>query len=240
MATSQMRIDDILVYPHSGPFTLNGIECRVIEFNLSSYHDDMYRWYGLSVPLLPPTWTIRRRAEFLYGRLCAYHAIRQHHPTFKGTIGRGRDGIPIWPDGFTGSISHTTNCAGAVVCKGDAYHSLGFDVESILDDVVAREISPMVLSVQDWAAFDSTCLSLREYVSFVFSAKESLFKALYPTVRRFFEFKDAFVKYVEPTDGRFLIRLRRPIGQQWHEGYEFQGRLVFNRGWVLTLICVEE
>lgn len=154
-------------------------------FDPTRFHPDLYRVLNIYAPEELGKWTPKRQAEFLAGRWLAsmgQDAIGQR----PGVIHMGRDRAPQWPGGVTGSISHTNrHCACIVLPQGSG--DPGIDVETVASGSKLKALQAKAMtdrereglaSVQDPALF-STLL---------FSAKETLFKALYPTVRRFFGF----------------------------------------------------
>ena len=71
----------------------------------------------------------------------------------------------------------------------------------------------------------------------VFSAKESLFKALFPLVGTYFGFEAAVVR-VDLEAGRFEIGLTAPLGT-FGAGTGWAGQVVFmKRGLVTVLLCL--
>lgn len=124
----------------------------------------------------------KRKAEHLAGRIAAAHALPDH------TVpGIGPSGEPLWPEGISGSITHSGTQAMAVVVRHpDA--RVGIDCEAILPDSEAREIQDGIIDVQE-----AMCLTRSGYpfalaLTLTFSAKESLFKALFPQVKTFMDF----------------------------------------------------
>jgi 4'-phosphopantetheinyl transferase EntD len=85
----------------------------------------------------------KRRFEFRAGRACARQAVVELGGP-AGAIGRGPAGEPIWPAGFTGSITHTDDLAAAVVARASAIRAIGLDMEddapldAMLTGVVGR------------------------------------------------------------------------------------------------------
>jgi len=71
----------------------------------------------------------RRRDEFRAGRIQARQALARLGVA-AAAIAKGAAGEPIWPAGFTGSISHTDDCAFAVVASTAAVRAIGLDVEA--------------------------------------------------------------------------------------------------------------
>ena len=124
----------------------------------------------------------KRKAEHLAGRIAAAHALPDH------TVpGIGPSGEPLWPEGISGSITHSGTQAMAVVVRHpDA--RVGIDCEAILPDSEAREIQDGIIDVQE-----AMCLTRSGYpfalaLTLTFSAKESLFNALFPQVKTFMGF----------------------------------------------------
>ena len=74
----------------------------------------------------------KRRREFALGRCCAHGALEKlGHGA--AVIGRGENGAPLWPDGVTGSITHTRDYAAAVVGEARHFSGIGVDAERIGD-----------------------------------------------------------------------------------------------------------
>ena len=70
-------------------------------------------------------------------------------------------------------------------------------------------------------------------LTLAFSAKESLFKALYPRVGRFFGCDAAALLSLDDTGG--WLRLRQPLGC-WPQGADFRFAWIETRGQVLTAL----
>jgi 4'-phosphopantetheinyl transferase EntD len=72
----------------------------------------------------------KRRREFALGRACARGALEKlgHGGA---VIGRGANGAPLWPQGFIGSITHTSGYAAAVVGETLNFSGIGVDAERV-------------------------------------------------------------------------------------------------------------
>lgn len=122
-----------------------------------------------------------RRRSFHAGRHAAHEALDRLGVTTE-TIPVGAAGEPRWPEGVVGSITHAGRWAGAAVAKTDRYWALGLDMEtdrpfSGLNDQIATAREQTWLRDRE----PRTAISL-------FAAKETVFKALFPTVGRYFGF----------------------------------------------------
>src|SRR3982074_2824172 len=133
--------------------------------------------------------TQKRQREFLAGRWCAEQA-RQGLGAGSTHVAMAEDRAPIWPDGVGGSITHTGDFAAAAVAWAADIAGLGIDSEQIIDPAAAREIADVCM-VDEGALFKpDDGRSFCEFCTFVFSAKEAVFKCLFPLTRKFLEFSD--------------------------------------------------
>lgn len=128
----------------------------------------------------------KRRSEYYAGRLAAGDALSYFN--LERQVGTAKDRSPIWPKGSMGSITHNDNVAAAVVSNSV---NIGIDVEGIITDKVAIDIGSMVATRDEIGILP---FNENESVTLIFSAKESIFKCLYPDVKRFFDFKEAELK----------------------------------------------
>jgi enterobactin synthetase component D len=125
----------------------------------------------------------QRRREFAAGRLCAARALRQLGAS--GPVGRDeKTREPLWPEGVAGSISHTRALAAAAVTRGPM---LGIDLEPQLSAGALRDVRTSAISDAEWALLGAD----PALATALFSAKESLFKCLWPSTRVFLDFPDA-------------------------------------------------
>lgn len=134
----------------------------------------------------------KRRAEYLAGRLCAMQALGA--AGYPATApGRHREGAPFWPDGAVGSISHTGGLACAAVATERAFAGVGIDLEPVCGDGEAAEIAASIYAPGEREALGAWPGREAELLTIVFTAKEALYKCVWPTVRRFVDFEEAAV-----------------------------------------------
>ena len=126
-----------------------------------------------------------RRDSFSSGRYCV-RAVQ----TELGVPSQGIERIeraPIWPQGYTGSISHSPSLAVAVLST--SLTGVGVDLER--QGRVTGKIWPKVFIEEEaaWlAAAPEFCADL------MFSAKEAGYKAIYPLGQRFIGFHEARIE----------------------------------------------
>ncbi|MCU6386102.1 enterobactin synthase subunit EntD [Enterobacter quasiroggenkampii] len=146
----------------------------------------------------------KRKAEHLAGRIAAAHALPDH------TVpGIGPSGEPLWPEDVSGSITHCGMQAMAVAVRHpDAL--VGIDCEAILPDREAREIKAGVIDAEEESVLIQSGYPFHLALTLAFSAKESLFKALFPYVKTFMGFDTARVKSIE--ESRLTLALTGQTG----------------------------
>lgn len=173
----------------------------------------------------------KRQSEFAMGRWCARRALLSLGipPTVIG-IGKGKS--PIWPPKIVGSISHCHGYSCALV--GNAKLGIGVDAEYVKPEG-AQTIQESVLQ---WG--EKSALPIRSdpgYVRslyLVFSAKETLFKCLYPRIDKFFGFDAAWI--FPDGNGAFEAVLQKDLGPGFSKGMSFFGRYFFSGNHVLTMM----
>ncbi len=174
----------------------------------------------------------RRRIEYLAGRRCAKAAVRQVTGRL-ASVGSAPSGAPIWPEGLTGSISHSQGRAVAVAACTADWGSLGVDVEATLGAKAAHELAPLILTACERARFASALTPA--FATLVFSIKEALYKALHPEVGHFFDHHAAQILSCDPT-GSVTLELTQDLSSRWVEGRCIEGRFWSFSSHVLTLV----
>lgn len=164
----------------------------------------------------------RRRRHFLAGRWCADHALAQAgHGQWH--LDRDEFGLPQWPHGWLGSISHTQGKAMAAVAPVSSFAALGIDVERLMPPERAERLQRRIAAAEELAVL--TDLDTADGVTLVFSAKEALYKALYPRTRRFMGFDAARLRH---HCGHLLtFELTRNWCSEWPRGHEIDVRFCF-------------
>ena len=180
-----------------------------------------------------------RQREYVAGRYCAARAIERLQP-FEAplTIGRGAAGEPRWPAGFTGSVTHTEGLASAAVARLSDARSIGIDSEVRVDTWRAEQIKPLVMQ-QDEAGLGGGALDGGTRVMLVFSAKEAIFKCLYPVVGRRFYYEDARIISADAATGVFVAELLTTLAPGFERGTVLQGRFEIDDRHVHTGVWLE-
>lgn len=182
----------------------------------------------------------KRQAEYLAGRLCAREALRRLSGIVAVPGHSSEHRGPVWPTGHVGAITHSHGWAAAVVGRQQDYLGLGLDVETLLEPAKALRLADQILTpaeLERLGALDETEQAFA--ITLAFSAKESLFKTLYPQVRQMFFFQDAEILDHRPT-GTFRIRLLLDLSPRWQAGAQLEGYFRLDEeDHLLTLLAPE-
>jgi 4'-phosphopantetheinyl transferase EntD len=180
----------------------------------------------------------RRKDEFSSSRWCAREVLSEmgRNPV---ALMNGPDGEPVWPEGICGSISHTEGayCAAAAF-SGRKFISLGIDVER-LDRPVSRPALEYIGNDDEleWLRTSETKNTSGLLEKLVFSAKESIFKALFLIVKQRFSF-DAVSLLKPAVPGIFNVVMNKQLGNVFTPGDILTGRYWSDTRFVLTMMSV--
>ncbi len=189
---------------------------------------------GMSLPHSISRSSQKRQREFAAGRYCASRALQCAGHDVDVELPIGADNLPSWPSGWTGSISHCTSITIAVAGQTSSHSSLGVDVEACMDMQVAKNIQSEIGLLSEIALFQD--LSPHHALTLLFSAKEALYKALYPLVRQFFDFKA--VQAIHLTESTLTLRLCMNLGEQWPNGSDLIVTYALFPDHVFTMLCL--
>ncbi|MGN7510857.1 amonabactin biosynthesis phosphopantetheinyl transferase AmoD [Aeromonas salmonicida] len=195
-------------------------------FDPAAFTPACYEQAGILLPASLQRAAPKRLGEFLAGRLAAREALRRFglgdHVV---AIGSARE--PRWPAGFEGSISHSLLLGrGMALCAvRPGQGGMGLDLEAWLEDEQACELWPCIVDDVEWARLQRCPLGPAQGLTLAFSAKESLFKALYPRVGRYFDFLDA--RWLAMTEQTLTLELKSALTPDlpagWHCTLHWQG-----------------
>lgn len=190
---------------------------------------------------LPPELTsavARRQREFVAGRACARAAL-QALGDARGEVGVGPQREPRWPQGFVGAITHADGYAAAAVARAGDYRGLGLDSELRISAESAPAVAAVVTTPGELDQLERTGELPRELLlTLVFSAKEVIFKCLFPTVRRYFDFSDARIDAIDARTLTFRASLLTTLAPSLAAGLPLAGRFAVSGDRVHTALTL--
>ncbi len=178
----------------------------------------------------------KRKSEFLAGRYIAKKTLNDLGLA-DVDIPVGENRSPVWPAGIVASISHTKTKAFCAASMNSVYSKVGIDIEDVMSLKTAGNIKSSIISESEEVYLRTLELDFIQALTLVFSAKESLFKALYPTVKKYFGFSAAEVVEISLSKQFFKLRLCESLEQTLAIDRIFHGWFSCNDTEILTLIA---
>ncbi len=177
----------------------------------------------------------KRRAEFSLGRYCAHRALSKFEMESVPILRNAETREPCWPKSVRGSITHSGEIAAAAVGWTKDISGIGIDLENLARDVdfnISRHVC--VETELEWLKNLSPELAKRG-LRIIFSAKESIFKCLFPISQTYLYFKDATITINEDNSDFSFILLKACSGIT-KVGFQHKGRFTIKDNMLLTSI----
>ncbi len=197
-------------------------------FAVVDYEAIIVELSALEVDGMPGRAVPKRRAEFLAGRWAARSALAALGVDAERAPGRNQDGSPRWPAQVTGSITHGAERALCAVARTSDVRSLGIDAERLMSPAAKDELFARICNEDERAVLAAGVTAPEHHlVTFAFSAKESLYKCLYPLIGQFMDFSAARVVAADGrAQGERLVgELTLELGVDWSPEFRQGQRL---------------
>ncbi|WP_284416631.1 MULTISPECIES: 4'-phosphopantetheinyl transferase superfamily protein [unclassified Bradyrhizobium] len=146
----------------------------------------------------------KRRAEFSTARILARKALAALGGPQVSLV-PAPDRSPVWPPGYTGSISHCADYCAVVVARTRDVSSLGLDVEDLRELDPAMQALVLTPGERQWISVQPE-MRRRMLPILIFSAKEAYYKCQYPITRGFLDFQDVALA-IDWEAGTFAARV---------------------------------
>nr|WP_249422232.1 4'-phosphopantetheinyl transferase superfamily protein [Marinomonas lutimaris] len=158
-------------------------------------------------------WRTKRKETFLAGRLAVKHAQNCLSVSVVD-VAKAEDGAPVWPNGYTGSISHTDNQAIAVLFRPSkiGIQYIGIDLEAF-SNAEMLDVTDSIGSQREFEILSIAGVKKELLTLTLFSLKESVYKSLYPLVGEFFDFLDVELTSCEGGE-YFEFQVKRQLSQK--------------------------
>ncbi|MFC4654232.1 4'-phosphopantetheinyl transferase [Rheinheimera marina] len=205
--------------------------CRFVP---DRYQPSMFTAMKIDMPASIRSADSKRQAEFLAGRYAAQQGLKSMQQAGASIsqipIGAGRD--PQWPAGIRGSISHSGDRVCCLLSQSASVKFLGVDLEKIFSVELAQKIGYEIHTAAEQQLLCKAGLSPAQASSVIFSAKECLFKALYPYAKEFFGFEAASV--VEATTSFVSLGLSPDLVWLWGVPEQFTVHYQLHHDYLFT------
>lgn len=205
----------LIPYPH--------LRYGLVKYDIAHYRDNFFTQYAISPPGDTGLVAIKRRAEYLAVRYATQRLLRAWD--CYDNVCSAPNRAPVWPAGFCGSLSHTSECVIAVIAPAVGITIPGVDIEElsqpdikeIADTFTTRQERDYLLSIEN--------IDIETLLVIVFSAKESLYKSLYPEVGFFFDFDVACLCEINSQEQMFTLMLTQRLSPDYVAGSLISGYL---------------
>jgi 4'-phosphopantetheinyl transferase EntD len=201
----------------------------------AAFSDALFAQLDIPQPATLRRAIARRKAEFLAGR-----AMTQAAMACLGLPPRPVDTspnrAPLWPSGLSGSISHARGRCACLLSQ-DTSRSFGIDTEAIAEGRSLSAILSQTLSPDEHALLTQGPYPPSINATVAFSAKEALFKALFPQVGHHFGF-DAAELTNAPGHSSLTLALTTDLTETLPQGTRFDIHHRLSDTHVLTWLSV--
>lgn len=178
----------------------------------------------------------KRQQEYLCGRVLT-QAVLSDHFGLDQSITSMHEHLPIWPSHVLGSISHSKNKLIVALSNNAVY--LGIDIEHWVTSEFAQESAHLILTPSEfdlWKSKACEFFDFAHYVSLIFSIKESLYKAVYPTAKQYIDFLEASI-FDFNFENQILMLSFCPETQERYQLLEqYQGGWVVEQDHIMTWV----
>ncbi|WP_221274620.1 4'-phosphopantetheinyl transferase family protein [Thaumasiovibrio subtropicus] len=209
-----------------------------IHYDASHYHHGLFDRYGITAPNFLNQAVAKRNSEYLAGRLVARQAMAsgshcEMHQMPQITTGQHRE--PRWPQHLLGAITHSDNIALAVVAAKARFRFIGIDYEEILCEKTATSIASQIVDEEEKAILTASSIPFEHALTLAFSAKESVYKAIFGEVQQVLSFQDAKIVHLE--EGRLTLQLGNAVIKRLRDKTCLFVYFTFKFNGVITLVA---
>ncbi|MFT6834032.1 MAG: enterobactin synthetase component D [Francisellaceae bacterium] len=208
------------------------VQCAIVHFDKSIYKPAEFYTHSVSLPKTIKNSVYNRQAEFLAGRLAAKTSLRRlGFNSFTVHVGEQRQ--PIWPKGIYGSITHIEDKA---ICVAGSNVYIGIDLESWISFDTMLQIRDQIVISKELVLHKKYGIKESRLFTLIFSAKESIFKALFEQVGYYFDFKAVELIDISLDKELLTFKLKTNLGKYLTIGKLLQCQFKFYADCVLTII----
>lgn len=186
--------------------TLHGLPIHQIQLNGNTtlQPQELFRRLHIQLPESIKHSRRKRQLEFLAGRLAAQHALQLNNTATAFHLSRGSHGQPEFPQPWQGSLSHSSRQQQsiAVACV-QSHHQrpqyIGIDIEQQQHQYLLAEHHAMLavfLQPEEQKHLPTHNIARAKLALLIFSAKESIIKALFYKYQRLIRFTAILYQHI--------------------------------------------
>ncbi|MFG1174169.1 4'-phosphopantetheinyl transferase [Erwiniaceae bacterium CAU 1747] len=209
-----------------------------VRFDEAHFHASLFEILKIPLPVRLQKAVNKRRAEYLASRYCLQQAMNTLGIT-QFVLHNDENRAPLWPAGLRGSLSHTHRRLCALLTRRQDLLP-GIDCEQIMGGAHASDMAHMIINSAERALLAALELPFSCALTVIFSAKESLYKAIWPEIRRFIDFSAAEVVGWDVKQARLTLRLTRTLSVAFCAGKTFTVAVDLQPETVLTWVIGQQ
>ncbi len=173
----------------------------------------------------------KRKREFVAGRVCARRALAEIGAP-EVPLPANQDRTPAWPEGFTGTISHSDDICGAAVARTHAIAGLVLDIERI--SRFDLQLLPFICIGEELRFLNRLGRDERlQAAAIIFSAKECFYKCQYAVTRLWVGFHDVAIR-LHPGGNEFRVHVLTAEFPACRAGTRSAGKYICSQDYVFT------
>lgn len=216
---------------------IKNVIVHICTFSSEHYHDNLYEKYDIFLPKQIEHSVIKRKMEYLAGRYSANVAIQKiTMRKFQILIGENR--VPLFPVPLKGSISHSQGIACCAVTKRADIIGIGVDIEEEIDNSTIEQISKYIISDYENQFLLKKSISYNLLFTTIFSAKESIFKALYKEVGYYFDFDCVVLRHIKLKDKILVFEVDKDLSSEFQKRKVIYVKFYYISDKVLTIAII--
>ncbi len=207
------------------------------EYDPADYTNEMYEKLGIELPNQLSNAIVKRKAEYLAGRYCAKQALK-HAGCPASMIDIKPNKPPIWPKGFSGSISHTSYSAVAIAHQSP-HISIGIDIENMISEKTINRIKRRIVNKDEEELIEKLGPHHATFnISLIFSIKESFYKAVNLLTKNRLSFKSISITSIDHQHNRATYSTNESLTEILHAGRSLEANFMQPNADQLTSLVI--
>jgi 4'-phosphopantetheinyl transferase EntD len=193
------------------------LHVHILRFACAQFHFTSFARNDVFCPPAIERSVSKRQAEYFFGRLAARRALSEiGWPRVQ--VGTGNYREPCWPSGAVGAITHSRLRAAACVGRTGTWRGIGIDIEAALELQTIASVEELAFCDAERMVLRATALSYPMALAIAFSTKESFYKAVFHTVRKFFGFEAIRIERIDTNERCVHFTVWQTVSLAWPAG----------------------
>ncbi|CAA0110248.1 4'-phosphopantetheinyl transferase Npt [Zhongshania aliphaticivorans] len=207
------------------------------NFDKSLFNSALYDQHDVYCPPAMYCASPKRQAEYFAGRYLAAQAM-SYFDIHQFTLRADAKRCPQWPSTLVGSITHTNDYAACITALKTDVAAIGIDAQDMINDARVERLQSRIIDKAESSLLSQNELSPALGLSLCFSAKEAIYKALYPYVQQYFGFSAAKLHSIDPSKQTLTFRFDPALWVLHNDRNTLQLNYLCNDQRVLTYLIL--